>query len=1564
MASDHPSETRLLWRGGGNASPREPLVPGAFGIRVLLVTTGLLLAVAAAAGMFSWLVGTPETHFVSCWVTTFRDPALSPNPAANCDRLALQKGNYFARSDVASMPVHSRFLMTQQLDALAENSRSENVVLYVGTYAIVDGDGKIILLTSDYGPGQPASGLPLAKVLQSLKKSPARHKLLILDISWGNLLPSITGGAGDVAAALPKELGAVPDPDRLVLSSCSPGQTALTSETLGRSVFSYYFEQALRGDADRYNSDHLEDGRVTVREAAQLVAARVDRWAMQNRACRQTPMLLGKGKDFELTVCRVAPLTAPVPTKLPKYPDWLLAGWKLREQWEADGTSRLAPHLFRHLEARLLHMEREWRFMHTDDPLKTSWQTSVADLERKAALFVAQVSGPAPVSLAAEAAAGHAVDPKATEAVTALLSGLKTAKSSDKPADRQAALQKLMADFNKQTEKTADLDVALAVFDAAVTQTRADPDQLDALCTLLAQRQLVDSWIETRFLGRLAARSVPSDPSWDSDQASRLLRIVQQTEQAFCHSNAMPWISPRLESAAQARHDAEYRFWMPGYLPGQDIEQAISVAEASTEDAAARQTLYLNAWTTYDQAMAILPWYSQYVDRYPSGLAAWSSAVNATTDLTKLFEDRAVTEQGSSLSSKRNLDPVRRATDGVESAMTTVVAPFASDSINRLVQRCQDESARPDVFREVDAVLATPLVKSVDRVKLWQARASLAIRLNDQTAQSDYSDATRGQNTAILSGYDPSAAMRTESNLAAIRVRVSLDLLRLGGAAVDPSLASRLENFGKPLACNETDAIAALWHDGLRRQIEDAATIGHQDRLSRIFPPLCPMGLLDNAETNPTLRLIMRQRRDLWAWRADRFRYETRDGVDPEFYAKLAVQFSPYLKSPARAFPEIDGPSELSDLVADGPPERMTMSWSLNETDADGPAVAVAVANPASPWLQVRPGSPGPLKAGVPVKFSVSLTGQSKALAVPPQGFLVTWSVAGRTYHRPVRVPALANESHLAVLLSPNAKKPDPLVDRIELRSHAAPAAFHLYVQNRGRKTETVLVELSTGAVTDKPLVIAPGQSTAVVFPPPAAAPPAAGAAPAPSKQLPELDGPLKVTVLDANQRELATAVYPVDVIQPRQFVTVDHVRFSPKDNKTNRLEIALRQAGHMPGPPCPVQLCLNKSQIPGLIGMGEGVFQGKLPAQGQPLTLFAKNLQLAEGVSEQGAFSLTIDGVPRTMVFDATFARNGGVTTPIEAIRPAMRLSAPPTAKSGNPFAAHVETDYAPESATLEVGLGRKIPGGPVEMDSVVTLQGGRSRRIGFSPTGKGGALSFDAVIADRDVSLDTSGIVGHRVVQARLLADDGRELAIAQQEVVLGDRPPQGVTFDDLPETASNKEPLAVAASARQSIPEISAVTFFVGKPEGDAIPKNAVSAPGKADPASGIWSGELALSPKVKGKLAISAQFTNAAGMSTFITNTINVTDADVGGGKIEGKVVEGSIPQAGIEVVLSDGQGAAKATAKTGADGSFAFPSLKPGKYVTSASKPTSGRRGKSTVEVSGKGTVDTTIELWL
>ena len=129
-----------------------------------------------------------------------------------------------------------------------------------------------------------------------------------------------------------------------------------------QSVFGFYVDEGLRGWADGYNTEQKTDGRVSVQELGRFVRARVDRWARLNRNTRQTPILWGDAEDFDLAVlAKGQPIPPRIVPPAENYPDWLAKGWSVRDQWWADESFRLVPHVFRELEATLLHAEQQWR---------------------------------------------------------------------------------------------------------------------------------------------------------------------------------------------------------------------------------------------------------------------------------------------------------------------------------------------------------------------------------------------------------------------------------------------------------------------------------------------------------------------------------------------------------------------------------------------------------------------------------------------------------------------------------------------------------------------------------------------------------------------------------------------------------------------------------------------------------------------------------------------------------------------------------------------------------------------------------------------------------------------------------------------------------------------------------------------------------------------------------------------------------------------------------------------------------------------------------------------------
>ena len=733
--------------------------------------------------------------------------------------------------------------------------------------------------------------------------------------------------------------------------------------------------------------------------------------------------------------------------------------------------------------------------------------------------------------------------------------------------------------------------------------------------------------------------------------------------------------------------------------------------------------------------------------------------------------------------------------------------------------------------------------------------------------------------------------------------------------AAEEDLAASLPSDSTALA----GTLRCAWIEQLPAQIKSTKDLATQDRLSRVYPALLPSPLLDDPRTNPSVRLRVGQDRALWAWLADHFRYKVRESVDPAFYTEALSEYLQLLGPLPEDYVEVAGPSQLPGLSPANPQAECTFSWKLVAPPQEKQGVRLRILRPDGNCLRVVPVSAedamqdetaaqsgSPLAPDQPLQLRIELAAAAKPPGtVPPEGFLVRFQSGGRTFHRKVAVPALPMTDLVEILLSADAKQPAAPLDSLRLRPLPARQPFYLYVKNSSDKAREVLVQLTAAGQADCKLTVGAKQVTKVHF---------EGQAPKPKSNLPDLKGPLQICVLDAaSGTVLAKKQISVGIAAPREYVAVTRIQFEPQTAVKNLLNATFQSLDPPGGPPSFVEIELPPDRIPGLLGVKGGVFRGKLPPPDKQLTLSAQNLQLDKTADEEGTVYITVDGVHRAFAFHTTFARQGAPTTPSEDMRPSLRLRAASRAVTGPDYKVCLETDYAPAGATLELALGQ-MQGGVFKANLSKKLPQARQRRVGFSPHGPDRGLLLEAAVEDWDVALDTTGIVGRRELLVRLLDAHGKEICSATQGVLLGDGPPKGVKLVNVAKEASHDAPLPVLATAADSAVGISKVLFFVGKPVEGKLPPETPTVEGQSfGPDKTLWSAELPLTKKMTGPTDIGVQFVNAVGLSSFATASVKLTDAPAAStlGSIRGTVVEGTRPQANLEVVLVDKKGAAKA-----------------------------------------------------
>jgi hypothetical protein len=347
---------------------------------------------------------------------------------------------------------------------------------------------------------------------------------------------------------------------------------------------------------------------------------------------------------------------------------------------------------------------------------------------------------------------------------------------------------------------------------------------------------------------------------------------------------------------------------------------------------------------------------------------------------------------------------------------------------------------------------------------------------------------------------------------------------------------------------------------------------------------------------------------------------------------------------------------------------------------------------------------------------------------------------------------------------------------------------------------------------------------------------------------------------------------------------------------------------------------------------------------------LYAKRLKFEPNAGRTVTLAVTADGVERAFTFVGEASGDAAVRfMPLTA--PRVGIRADDFATGTAPLVVKVETDNAPPTATLEVSVGTESEG-KFAVDFTRRDIPAKARTVGVALDPKGG-LTLKATVGDPEPSVPVDKLFGKRVVLARLLDANRQEIARDRKVVVFDGRKPQEVRFLDPPAKVAADKPLSVKAACELPVSGIKEVHFFTGKPANDAPPPNAVLVAAKPVDGRNEWAAAVQLDG-AKGPLDVSVRFTSKAGLVGFATITVERADAaDINKpepASVKGKVVEGTLPQPGLTVVLFDDKGKEKATAKTKDDGAFAFADLAPGKYTLVAEKATTGRVKRLPVEL--------------
>ncbi|HEY1379668.1 MAG TPA: hypothetical protein VGF55_22890, partial [Gemmataceae bacterium] len=749
--------------------------PAGRGTRRFVAVALLLAAAGAVAGALFWIRPAEPPVVLSVPVGEYRDRAWPPNPWAEQDSAAVQA----AFPDLAARETAYGFqelhLLRSKLQALANVKAGQPLIVHLTALAVAH-NGAVHVLPADAKPGDPATWLPLDLVLDALAACPAKQKLLLLDLSHPLAAdpPGGTPGCGPLADAvadrLDEQLRARADADKLplfVLTSCSKGELSLPLEEEHQSAFAFYVAEGLRGAADGFGPDGRADGRVRVHELADFVAARVARWARECRGLRQTPRLYGDRSDFDLTARRQP---APEPPAERAYPDWLLAGWKERDDWLAKAAYRPAPAAFNTLAAALPRAEWDWQA--GGRPERVEANLKEARAAAQSARDRAKADPPVPLrSLAAwPVSPAQAADwpPLIESFLLARATAATNPKDAEKAqADRAAFLEKTKT--NDDTRKAA----AALVWRRLLSDNSPKPEVVADLSALLDAVQ-PEPTSESQAARRLASWRRPGGTLWPPAAARQLLQTEEAADRALAAGrDAFPWAKGLFDAAAKRRDDGEAMlFDVNTRRREQQAAAADLLKQAETAFAAAAGQLAAvqAARAAVEDAAVVLAATAGPAAEDGRDERAWREAAKAAAELADRLEqpppDRDLP-----------LGEWASATGRLTAAVRELRAAYQPAAVKKRVDDLA--TRRAPEYQALVALVRAPLAPAAERKRAWEAARAIGKKLHEEVRAADAAEDESHQPPAAA--RPAPAPLADEADRRERRAAVSVGLLRAAG---------------------------------------------------------------------------------------------------------------------------------------------------------------------------------------------------------------------------------------------------------------------------------------------------------------------------------------------------------------------------------------------------------------------------------------------------------------------------------------------------------------------------------------------------------------------------------------------------------------------------------------------------------------------------------------------------------------------------------------------------------------------------------------------------------------
>lgn len=633
---------------------------------------------------------------------------------------------------------------------------------------------------------------------------------------------------------------------------------------------------------------------------------------------------------------------------------------------------------------------------------------------------------------------------------------------------------------------------------------------------------------------------------------------------------------------------------------------------------------------------------------------------------------------------------------------------------------------------------------------------------------------------------------------------------------------------------------------------------------------------------------------------------------------------------------DILGPFRCDALGPHQPQAEFVLYWQQRgEGAAD---VQISAVSPTPLLTVTADPQSGALQ---PARFRLQLDSKRQGAAAKADGFLAVLASKGRRYHAPIALPNVQSDRAIDILLSTSATE---LRTQEQLSLLGSDTNAFVWLENTTSQPQAVLVDVA-GLASAIPVNLTPHEVQRVLLPQPAS--------PAP---LSELDIQVRKAT---TQQALGSRRIPLVAPAVSDLATVSSARVVNTLERGTTLTIALEANSDFTGE---ATLSLRPFLVNGAqeLTVRDGRLRARLSSDQRRIELTAVLDQVNAGDALR--CELLVEGVREPLVLQGRTPANGELSLLHPVMTPAVALDGlrvtPPMAN----YLLSVTASSAPIDAQLQIALhsGSAASGTPVLARTVNAAFPPQAIPSATTPPG---GVRLTPIMTPTTESFDTTGLVGKFCWHVTLVSG-GQVLATAELPVIFDNLPPQGARFVRPPREAAKGTSLALQVAAWDDLTDITEVQLFVGRPQDGKPPAGSKLIAAQRDGDSNVWKGDVVLPDQI-GAIDVTAQFTNAANLTSFVTTPLTLANSlPAAVGEIRGAVLEGARTQAGLEVTLEMTPGAVLNKTKTDEHGAFVFSGVTPGAYTVRASKPASSRQGNAPAKVEAGQAATVSIKLAL